>query len=156
MPCNVLFGLTISPVTYRLTCSNPSARRNKSRYGRSPFRIVSGTPTIGNMVCPSSSSLEYELLYRVPRTRAINPPSRVTHFEGDDFRHPQACRIGDGEGSAIFQVGSGLQQLPDFGGTEHDRQPLWSAGMRDLVNPPVLAQRDGVQKAQRTDDDGKV
>src|SRR4051812_31142524 len=84
MPCNVFFGLTISPVTYRLTCSNPSARRNKSRYGRSPLRIVSGTPTIGSITPPSSSSVVCAPLYLVLRGRTTNPPSRV--YEAELYR----------------------------------------------------------------------
>jgi hypothetical protein len=35
------------------------------------------------MACPSSSSLECELLYCVPRARATIPPSRVNALNGD-------------------------------------------------------------------------
>src|ERR1041384_1318146 len=77
MPCTVLFGLTISPVTYRLTYSKPSARRNKSRYGRSPFRTVSGTPTSGSIRLASSSSYSVLLFISFHALRLRNLPSRV-------------------------------------------------------------------------------
>src|SRR5262245_65069173 len=50
IPCRVLFGLTISPVTYRLTCSKPSSRQKTERNFAIPVAIVSGTRVIGSMV----------------------------------------------------------------------------------------------------------
>src|SRR5215831_2384127 len=68
-PRKVLFELTSNSVTYRLTYSKPSARRNKSRYGRSPFRTASGTPTTGSITdspLPFQSVSLFTLFHALP------------------------------------------------------------------------------------------
>src|SRR6202008_1120364 len=53
------------------------ARRKRSRYGRSPFRTVSGTPTSGSILHVSSSSYSVQLFISFHVLRLRNLPSRV-------------------------------------------------------------------------------
>ena len=79
---------------------------------------------------------------------------RSRGFEADGFGDPQAGGVAGRQDRAMLEAGLRREKLHHLFGAEHDRQGLRLLGRRDdVVEAPILLQRDSVEKAQRGDGD---